>query len=862
VTAYRVEYKLEIYAPRAEQSDPVTEPDLLTPIAGAPHSEPARYSTIPLAGHQPYIVRIPGRKSRFDPVTKSTDVGQFTVQLLDRKLATSDQVRHLTATMGDVYGRNRWPGCKLRIWESIDGGTTWIPYFTGRIQETSLDGPCVIEAVVRSMLAELSIPVMVGRPSTALTFVSPSQYCPLGVAAPYGPLPATPGIPLTFTTTGALFSFNGNVAAATPAHTMTDALRAVVPTVPYVGQATLTDLASAEPLEIRLRCQFTSGTFAGTTKEYRVRGAYFYPAGGRFTVRTAGSNDVLYGVAIATLANVLDPFYAALPGNGDTANVSVIAADTPPTPATPIRIGDVHPVALLRYLCRGDFSYLNPDGTARPRVQIATASFTALEADPTFGVFRGPVEAQSKLKAWAERYLTQVFGFGFRDNALGEIEVFDARTPTTLAGIPTITDADRYDDTPLGWRHVSGITAIKTTVYLERKFSIDASVDVASLKTPNDLISSTPDPIVLRTAFRADQTEQVLEIDAIGLRWFESERLQERSRRDIMQGQRRRLADELRGLYGSGASTVNGDFHRHRHRPRAGQHSDRPVQPAAGSGHESARRAAPLPRRRCLAARPADRAGAARPRAGVGHGGADGGRARRRRGSVLAGHGAADPQRERRPGGDRSGCDDNERGGADQRARRGVAGRPARHHLRHRHRLEPAVGPPGLGAAALAAHGRHTGPAAERLRLAGNAVSGHDRADGTIEPHGEQRHIEERRAHVDQWVVGRSAGGHPGHSRRVRSGRSAGRPVRHHHPQAGLDHRDDRGRPPGRRHLRLGPPHRSRGRGERLVERAHVDASRRAAGGHGSLVDSGDLGWRSQKTRRAAPPARAESDSG
>jgi hypothetical protein len=562
VTAYRVEYKLEIYAPRAEQSDPVTEPDLLTPIAGAPHSEPARYSTIPLAGHQPYIVRIPGRKSRFDPVTKSTDVGQFTVQLLDRKLATSDQVRHLTATMGDVYGRNRWPGCKLRIWESIDGGTTWIPYFTGRIQETSLDGPCVIEAVVRSMLAELSIPVMVGRPSTALTFVSPSQYCPLGVAAPYGPLPATPGIPLTFTTTGALFSFNGNVAAATPAHTMTDALRAVVPTVPYVGQATLTDLASAEPLEIRLRCQFTSGTFAGTTKEYRVRGAYFYPAGGRFTVRTAGSNDVLYGVAIATLANVLDPFYAALPGNGDTANVSVIAADTPPTPATPIRIGDVHPVALLRYLCRGDFSYLNPDGTARPRVQIATASFTALEADPTFGVFRGPVEAQSKLKAWAERYLTQVFGFGFRDNALGEIEVFDARTPTTLAGIPTITDADRYDDTPLGWRHVSGITAIKTTVYLERKFSIDASVDVASLKTPNDLISSTPDPIVLRTAFRADQTEQVLEIDAIGLRWFESERLQERSRRDIMQGQRRRLADELRGLYGSGASTVNGDFRR------------------------------------------------------------------------------------------------------------------------------------------------------------------------------------------------------------------------------------------------------------------------------------------------------------
>jgi hypothetical protein len=560
VTAFRVEYRLEIYAPRAEQGDPVTEPDLLTPIAGAPHSEPARYSTIPLAGHQPYIVRIPGRKSRYDPQTRRTDVGQFTVQLLDKKLASTDAVRHLTATIGNGFGQIRWIGCKLRIWESIDGGQTWNPYFTGRIQEASLDGPCVIEVVVQSMLGELSIPVMVGRPSTALTFISPSQYCPLGVAAAYGPLPATPGIPLTFSTTGSVFSATGSVFSGNPAHVLTDALRAVVPTVAWVSQP-LTELANATPLEIRLRCRFTSGTFAGTTREYRVRGVYYRPPN-QFSVQSGGNNDFLHGVAIAPLASTLDPFYAALPGDGDTADVAIVAADTPPTPATPIRIGDVHPVALFRYHCRGDFSYLNPDGTARPRVQVATASFTALEADPTFGVFRGPVEAEGELNTWAERYLTQVFGFGFRDNALGEIEVFDARTPTSLAGIPTLTDADRYDAEPMRWRHVSGLTAIKTTTYLERKFSVSASVDVASLKTPNDLIASTPNPIVLRTQFRADMKESVLEIDAIGLRFFESERLQERARRDVIEGQRRRLADEIRGLYGSGSVTTSSDFRR------------------------------------------------------------------------------------------------------------------------------------------------------------------------------------------------------------------------------------------------------------------------------------------------------------
>jgi hypothetical protein len=548
VTTFAPAYRVIGYEPRSEQSNTLTEPDVLSPIGGAAHSDPFQYATVQgLSGFQPYLHKISGRKGRYDPLTRKMDVGTYTVSVLDKKLATADSTRHVTAFLGDTRGRNRLLGCKLTVQESLDGGATWADYFTGRIATVTLDGPCVLTMTVRSFTAELGIPIFVGRPASTITYVAPVQLWPLGLGASYGTVPASTGVAAAYNAADGGFFVTSRT--TTSNNVVTDALRAVVPTSGTYGFA-----RTLEPTAIRARATFSTGALAGLTREYAIRGVsvgLFPSAPG---VR---SQDSVTGASIAVV-DTADPFYAALPGDGDLAVWRIVVPVAPPTANAPLRIGDVHPVQLFQDLLDGEFSYLNTDGSVRRRVRTNAASFAALIADPTFGVFRGPVTAQATLNTWAEQNLCRVFGFAYRDNAAGEIEVVDVRTPSSLAGIATITDADTVVG-PITWEQSreGGLTRIHVTSYIERLFTADQAIDTGGLKTPADLIAATPGTIVFVTGFREDQQgENVLDIDAIGLRWFESETLQGRSRADAIRAQIRRLVDEFRGPYGSGLMRV------------------------------------------------------------------------------------------------------------------------------------------------------------------------------------------------------------------------------------------------------------------------------------------------------------------
>ena len=82
--SYDPQYRLTIYAPRATD---LTELTVLTPAAGAAHSDPFKVTTHPnLAGWKPYLMPPPGlRRGRLDPLTKSVDVGALTFTLLDKR---------------------------------------------------------------------------------------------------------------------------------------------------------------------------------------------------------------------------------------------------------------------------------------------------------------------------------------------------------------------------------------------------------------------------------------------------------------------------------------------------------------------------------------------------------------------------------------------------------------------------------------------------------------------------------------------------------------------------------------------------------------------------------------------------------
>jgi hypothetical protein len=164
VASYDPQYRLTVYAPRATD---VTETTPLTPAAGAAHSDQFKVTTHPsLAGWKPYLVTVPGRRGRIDPLKKAVDIGEFSFTVLDQRQTPggSNLVRWVTAFLGDVNGNPLWMGLKVFVEESLDNGATWSSFWTGAIQAARLVDKLRFELVTRDMAQNLRYKVFVGRP--------------------------------------------------------------------------------------------------------------------------------------------------------------------------------------------------------------------------------------------------------------------------------------------------------------------------------------------------------------------------------------------------------------------------------------------------------------------------------------------------------------------------------------------------------------------------------------------------------------------------------------------------------------------------------------------------------------------------
>jgi hypothetical protein len=541
-----------VYAPRSEQSNLLTEPDLLTPRAGSLHADPFIVTTAPVAGAKPYALPSDGRTSRFDFRTRSIDIGERTMEVGDIRLGDSDAARWMTQFLGDDRGRNRLIGCKVDHSLSYDGGATFSVTFTGRILDVDNPKTVILRSRVRSMAAELRLPVFIGRPATTATNAVPSQYWPLGLAAPYGPVPQGDPVRLEFvsaTSRFAIFDFDDFSQAN---NLIVDALRAVVPCELRTSDSQFT---TAEPTDVRLRVRFTTGALVNQTREYLIRGIGYQlnePKGQITRTRSGnGKDELVRDVWIAPVPTT-DPFYAALPANGVRGECRIVAPNRPPTAQAPLRINDIHPVLLFEELCRGDYGYLDASGLPIRQVRTDAASFTALKADASFGLARPLIEGDDTLDAWSERELFQVFGFAARELPDGSIGVFDTRIPATTAGLPTITDADLQIG-PSGWKQSreGSITQLRVTTYFERQYPPDALADLGGQRTPVDLITATPRQNIYVTQFRPDMGNEVLTINATALRFMNTDARENRLQRDLVAGIERRVVAEFAGPLGS-----------------------------------------------------------------------------------------------------------------------------------------------------------------------------------------------------------------------------------------------------------------------------------------------------------------------
>ncbi len=157
-----------------------------------------------------------------------------------------------------------------------------------------------------------------------------------------------------------------------------------------------------------------------------------------------------------------------------------IMIDEPALPEDPLLLNDSHPVQWLQDMCRGYFGYLFQYGDQLPPgknygdpkrvIPYNAAVFATLLADTTFPTVRIPLTAVMKESDFTEQVVGQACELGYYFDGSGQFTPIDLRPPTSIAGLPIITDADLLETQPDPiWSHdpTAAVTLYQGTTYQE-----------------------------------------------------------------------------------------------------------------------------------------------------------------------------------------------------------------------------------------------------------------------------------------------------------------------------------------------------------------------------------------------------------
>jgi hypothetical protein len=468
--AFRPAYRLRIMAPRSV--DP-TEATVLTDATAGP----AQFATTAgVAGYEPVLDFPGGRRSSFDLLNRKVEGGTVTFELLDRRLTAggSNATRLVSRFLGDTNGAPRLLGCKVEVDFCPDrDAPAWERWFTGRIQDVELVGKTRLALAVDDMANELKAPIFGGPPHASVTYAAGVVVVPEGVPVRYGVYRPTARLTGTVQAGIATAERTLIVTSDVQYNEVTAALEeGDVPlfnNAPGAGEL-------YQSTSLRLRCTFTSGALVGQTREYAVLGILRRVATQQFSTRR-----LMAAVYFSQLSGG-----AGLPAATDACTWQIIRKGAPPSAKGPLVIGDVHVVQYLADLLDGKFSTLKADGSIARSWPRDAASFAALLADTSIGYVRRLVQKESDLQEELESVCRQ-FGLGYRLDEFGRVVLFDVRLPSTLAGVPLLTEADLDEGKGgLAWRVTRdrAITAFRVTYYQDRAATLEERASGAAYLIP------------------------------------------------------------------------------------------------------------------------------------------------------------------------------------------------------------------------------------------------------------------------------------------------------------------------------------------------------------------------------------------
>lgn len=482
MTQYGIAYRMRVYQPRSQN---LAETAILAPIAGAIHSDSFQVATIAgVSGYQPYMEAPSGRRGRLDPLTGRTDTGSLTVGLIDHRTTAggTNLERWVTAFVGGDDGEVQLLGLRAQVDESIDAGTTWTAYYTGRISSVSMSDRVTMSVTLRDARDDLKVKTFVSTPHTSVTYAATSQLWPVGSPVDFGVIQGAG------TLTGDVADFTG---FRIPFPDTVTAYKSVVlddASVDHWRNVVTADaLGAVSSYAARLELDDAS-----TIGHYQVR----YDTG-----ILRGTPSKVKRFSIAELS-VGDPFYKALPTSGTAVSVRLLPIELSPSKNLPLVIQDVHPVTLIESLLNGHFGHIYtvehglkgvrpsasstgdpfrsfPMQTGAGADANVSPGFTAMKADASFPLARFLIDKTWDLLEFIEQQLCVPYGIGYRINASGEFEVLDLRFSDNQVVSPaTLDDTDIDIGRGINWEasRDNAVNVIGVKFYRDQVDDIEAVV--------------------------------------------------------------------------------------------------------------------------------------------------------------------------------------------------------------------------------------------------------------------------------------------------------------------------------------------------------------------------------------------------
>lgn len=469
-------YRLTLFAPGSETT-------VLTAAASAPNAgaEFKVATETGISGFEPYMQMPSGRKTSIKLLDSTFIVGTTRVDIGDAKLNDSVLQRFVTGFVGDEEGKTRLIGLKVVIEESVDGGSTFLPHYIGRVFEFELQDITLFSLRLKEDNDLLNkIKVFEGEPSASLFdhdnggYANRRQCLPLGPNIGYGPVPI-------------LGSARGKWISAKSSRNRAIKVRKrsefnAEPGRIWISKPLLdaveTDNDDAwkretegrrGPVVVRVTQGATVGRFFVTYQKLFFRGLGSIQGGQPFSVHSM--------LLEALDSNAFE--YQPLTAFADDSNIEFqVLFINEPSEDFPMLLNYVKPVQLFKDILKGNFSPLDPqtgEAIFADTITVDDDAFDTLIADGRFKDSRWYVKKPEKMGKWLQENILKPYQLAYRMEPTSsggvfsnKLVPFSLRLPTTLAGIQTITEADLDENTPVTWEPAAPFMQFETIYYSEQ----------------------------------------------------------------------------------------------------------------------------------------------------------------------------------------------------------------------------------------------------------------------------------------------------------------------------------------------------------------------------------------------------------